>query len=288
LHFSLFDEHGRVTGEIGRIIYSAPEASTMEKTFAHNTVVVDGKNQELQPSTLAAFLNRPSLPAALITENPHSPLYPGIEFSRAVAILDGVFFVGDLYHGEGEHTFDWPFYAPWQPGDNEEIAAPRTSLQLRDVKSTFDDYPWISKARETRSDASFSVNLRVAEAKNQHPRDLHITFAPMQNASFISALVPRGYRPKPGPMFFVRQDKIATAQFGAAFDITAPEGKSDVQSVENIPVRNKKGKTLAPGKAAAWRVQTANASYLIIINRSGDVVSAGGRDTAEMLFVSRL
>src|SRR5690606_18751487 len=88
LHFSLFDESGRVTGEIGRIIYSASQAHTMENTFGHNSVVIDGKNQAVQPSKLAAFLNRPSLPAALITENPQTPLYPGIEQARVVAILD--------------------------------------------------------------------------------------------------------------------------------------------------------------------------------------------------------
>jgi hypothetical protein len=287
LHFSLFDEQGRVTSEIGRIIYSAPEAATMENTFAHNTVVVDGKNQELQPSTLAAFLNRPSLPAALITEDPQSPLYPGINFSRVVAILDGVVFVGDLYHGEGEHMFDWPLYAPWQPDDKDEIAAPRTALKMQDVKSTFSEYPWISKAQSTKTDESFSAALRVEEAKGQHPRDLNITFAPMQSALFVDAQVPRGYRPKPGPMFFVRQEKRSTAQFGAAFDITAPNKKSDIQKVENISVTDLNGKSITPGKAAAWRVQTSIGNYLIIINRSRGTVRAGDIETEEMLYVAK-
>jgi hypothetical protein len=282
LHFSLFDEHGRVTSEIGRIIYSAPEAVTMESTFAHNTVVVDGKNQEFQPSTLEAFLDRSSLSAALITENPHSPLYPGIEFSRVVAILDGVFFIGDLYHGKGEHTFDWPFYAPWQPGDNEEIAAPRTTLKLENVaepKSTFSEYPWISKAQSAKTDESISVALRVEEAESRNPRNLQITFAPMQNALFVSALVPRGYRPKPGPMFFVRRQKTSTAQFGAAFDIVAPDEKNCIQKVENIPITE---------KAAAWRVQMANGKYLIVINRSGGAVRADDFETKETLYVARM
>ena len=289
LHFSLFDEQGRVTSEIGRIIYSAPEAATMESTFAHNTVVVDGKNQEFQPSTLAAFLDRSSLPAALITENSHSPLYSGIEISRVVAILDGVFFVGDLYHGKSEHTFDWPFYAPWQPSDNAEIAAPRTTLKVENVddpKSTFREYPWISKAQSATTDASISVALRVEEAESRNPRDLQITFAPMQNALFVSALVPRGYRPKPGPMFFVRQQKCSTAQFGAAFDITAPDEKSYIQKVENISVADLNGRLIPLEKAAAWRVQTVNGKYLVIINRSGDAVRVDGLETKEILDVA--
>lgn len=290
LHFSLFDEHGRVTSEIGRIIYSAPEAGTMKNTFAHNSVVVDGKNQELQPSTLAAFLDRPSLPAALITEDVQSPLYPGIEFSRVVAILDGVFFVGDLYHGKGKHTFDWPLYAPWQPGDKEKIAVPRTALKLEkveDPKSTFSKYPWISEAQSARTDASISVALHVEEAKGQHPRELNITFAPMSDALFIDAKVPRGYRPKSGPMFFVRQENRSAAQFGAAFDITAPVGKSHIQKVENISVIDLNGKSIAPGKAAAWSVQTAKGKYQIIINRSGGAVRAGDIETEETLYVDR-
>jgi len=290
LHFSLFDEHGRLASEIGRIIYSAPEAVTMQSTFAHNTVVVDGKNQEFQPSTLAAFLDSSSLPAALITENPHSPLYSGIEFSRVVAILDGVFFIGDLYNGKGEHTFDWPFYAPWQPGDKNEIAVPRTTLKLQDVKSTgfdsaqpnkstFSEYPWISKAQSAKTDESISVALRVEEAESQNPRDLQITFAPMQNALFVDAQIPRGYRPKPGPMFFVRREKCSTAQFGAAFDITTLDEKSCIQKVENISITE---------KTAAWRVQTVNGKYLIIINRGGGAVRADGFETKEMLYVARM
>lgn len=289
LHFSLFDESGRLTGEIGRIVYSAPEAATMENTFAHNTVVVDGKNQQVQPSTLAVFLQRPSLPAALITEDAHSPLYPGIEFSRVVAILDGVFFVGDVYHGEGEHKFDWPLYAPWQPGDDAEIARPRTSLKLenRDTpKSLFSEYPWISNAQSAKTDEAVSVALRVQEAEKQNPRDLHVAFAPMHNALFVIALVPRGYRPQPGPLFFVRQENCDTAQFAAAFDVTAPGEKSGIQQVETVAVTGAGGKLLQPWQAAAWRVQTATGKYLVLVNRSGGAVRADEVETEERLHVA--
>jgi hypothetical protein len=290
LHYSLFDETGRVTSEIGRIIYSAPEAGTMENTFAHNSFVVDGKNQEFQPSKLAAFLDRPSLPAALITENPQSPLYSGLEYSRVVAILDGVFFVGDLLNGKTENTFDWPLYTPWQPGDKDEIGIARTALKLApvaDPASTL-NVAWISKAESARSDESVSLALRVAEAKGKNPRDLHATFAPMPNALFVSAHVPRGYRPIPGPMFFVRQEKKSTAQFGVAFDISAPEAKSEIAKVENVAVTDARGTGVLPAQAAAWRVQTTNGSYLICINRSGGAVHAEKTETAEILSVTRL
>jgi hypothetical protein len=290
LHYSLFDETGRVTSEIGRIIYSAPDAGTMENTFAHNSFVMDGKNQEFQPSKLAAFLDRPSLPAALITENPQSPLYPGLEYSRVVAILDGVFFVGDLLNGKTEHTFDWPLYTPWQPGDKEEIGIARTALKLApmaDPASTL-NVAWISKAESARSDESVSLALRVAEAKGKNPRDLHATFAPMPNALFVSANVPRGYRPIPGPMFFVRQEKKSTAQFGVAFDISASDAKSGIEKVENVTVTDARGKGVLPAQAAAWRVQTTSGSYLICINRSGGAVRAGEIETEATLSVSRL
>jgi|GEM_PF-1210940 len=289
LHFSLFDESGRVTGEIGRIIYSAPEAHTMEKTFGHNSVVVDGKNQAVQPSKLAAFLDRPSLPAALITENPQSPLYPGIEQSRVVAILDGIFFVGDLLHGTGKHTFDWPLYTPWQPGDNAEIGAPRTSLALApvaDPKTSF-GYDWLSQTRAAHSDQSVSLAMRVA-SKDQPARDLHATFAPMPDAQFVTAQVPRGYRPQPGPMLFVRQENQSGAQFGVAFDISVPDGVSAVKNVATLPVTNATGVAVPFSHAVAWQVETATASYVIILNRSGGAVRTKQIETSENLHIVKL
>jgi hypothetical protein len=290
LHYSLFDETGRVTSEIGRIIYSAPAAETMANTFAHNSFVVDGKNQEFQPSKLGAFLDRPSLPAALITENPRSPLYPGLEYSRVVALLDGVFFIGDLLHGKSEHTFDWPLYTPWQPGDKEEIGVARTNPKLAPVSEPAGTFgmEWISQAQAARSDESVTATIRVAEAKGQNPRDLHATFAPMPNALFASARVPRGYRPVPGPMFFVRQEKQSVARYGVAFDISAPDAKSEITTVENVPVTNAAAMGVLPSQAAAWRVQTTTGNYLILINRSGGAVRAGEIETTEMLSVSRL
>jgi hypothetical protein len=290
LHYSLFDETGRVTGEIGRIIYSAPEGKTMYNTFGHNSFVVDGKNQEFQPSKLAAFLDRPALPAALITENPQSPLYPGLEYSRVVAILDGVFFVGDLLNGNKEHTFDWPLYTPWQPGDKDEIGNARTALKLAPIAnpaSTF-GMDWISEAQAAHSDESVTTTIRVAEAKGQNPRDLHATFAPMPNAQFISARVPRGYRPIPGPMFFVRQEKQSIAHYGVAFDITDSDAKSKVEKIENVAVTDASGAGVLPSQAAAWRVQTRTGRYLVCINRNGGAVRAGEMEISELLSVARL
>lgn len=289
LHYSLFDEIGRVTSEIGRIIYSAPEAHTMDKTFAHNSVVVDGKDQAAQPSQLTAFLNRPSLPAAFITQNPQSPLYPGIEHARVVAILDGIFFVGDVLHGDKEHTFDWPLYAPWQPGDKDETGAARIALPLTpvaDPKTVF-GYDWLNDTRAARSGEAVSLALRIA-AKGQAPRDLHVTLAPMPGAQFVSARVPRGYRPELGPMLFVRQQNQSTVQFGAAFDIAAPDAASRVKQVATIPVTDLQGHELPPSRAVAWQVQTTNGNYLVLVNRDGAAVRAKGVETKENLIVVRL
>jgi hypothetical protein len=128
----------------------------------------------------------------------------------------------------------------------------------------------------------------VAEAKGKNPRDLHATFAPMPNALFVSAKVPRGYRPIPGPMFFVRQEKQSGARYGVAFDISAPDAKSEVTKVENVGVTDARGTGVLPAQAAAWRVQTTNGSYLVCINRSGGAVRAGEVETEATLSVSRL
>lgn len=288
LHVELYDPD-RLTHEVFRITYGAGESRLMYRTMAHNTVVVDRQDQLPLPARLAVFHDRPSLPAALFTEEPGASLWPEVEFARCVAILDGVFFVGDLYHGrEGEHDFDWPFYAPWEPWVGEGVGVIRPSvvpdqpidlgyefLTGTEAATTSDGFTaWADVPR-------FQANSGRPESRARAHRRLHLAFAPMPGAEVVTGLLPRGHRPQPGPAFLVRQPARRTAAFGVALDSTAPGESSRVQSVERLP--------LSPDiRAAAWRVAGERGTYLVVINRTGQSLTVADRAVEGELLVERL
>lgn len=287
LHVELYDPD-RLTHEVFRITYGAKEAKVMYHTLAHNTVVVDRQDQQELPARLAVFLDRPRLPAALITETPQASLWPGVEFARCVAILDGVFFLGDLYHQDGDHDFDWPFYAPWEPWVGEDVGVFHPSV-LPDQPIEL-GYDFLSNTQSARTDQSFSAWANVPrfsassgrpESHAQPDKRLHLTFAAMPDALIVAGQIPRGHRPEPGPAFLVRQAQRSTAAFGVALDSTALNGPSIVRSVERLPLGQE-------GNAVAWRVTTAKGKYLVAINRTGKPLSVAGQPVVNELTVQAL
>jgi hypothetical protein len=287
LHVELYDPE-RLTHEIFRVTYGAKQAKVMYKTMAHNTVVVDRKDQLPLPSRLAVFLNRPHLPAALITEEPKANIWPGVEFARCVALLDGVFFIGDLYHQEGEHDFDWPFYVPWEPWVGEDVGVIHPSVEpdqpielgydfVEQTQASTTDQPFTAWAHVPR----FSPGSARPESRAKPHKKLHLAFAAMPGAQVITGKVPRGHRPKLGPAFFVRQPQRSTAVFGVALDSTTLDAESTVHGVERLPLADN-------DRSAAWRVTTSRGTYLVVVNRTGQALTVAGQQVAEALFVGRL
>ncbi|MDZ4198069.1 MAG: hypothetical protein U1E27_02155, partial [Kiritimatiellia bacterium] len=294
LHVSLFAPH-RATHEVGRISYGSQFASMMYATLGHQTVVVNRQNQAPNPSILAAFLDRAELPAALIVENPASPLYPGFDSARAVALLDDVFFIGDLYHAQegGAHVFDWPFYGPWRPGEPDvQSGLPRFPLPLAPLDEPLGDatdpgYRFLTDAEGIRSDAALTVTFDIARHRDRPAARHYVHFAPMDDALFVRARVPRGYRPKPGPVLLVRQDRRATATWGVAIDVAEPDHDSAVRAIRRTDV-TQEGTRLSLNQAVAWEVETRTGRYRVVINRTGTRVRAGELETDQPLAVERI
>lgn len=242
----------------------------MDATVSHNTVVVDEKNSATNPSTLAAFLDRKSMPGLLITENRESPLYPDINFSRVVAIFDGILFVGDkLSASDGKtHTFDWPFYAPWQPwakkGEWEfrlpgEFKTPfRTSYKF--VSSAFCAPAGnVLKACVDIPPSTLEKGFDVNRSAN---RSLFMTFALPQETTAAKFMIGRGHNPKPGPMLLLRQ-KGTGAEFACAFDVVKKGGRERVTSVKSLDFDP------ADPLSAVWEVKADSGTYYVVVNRTG-------------------
>ena len=283
LHFELFDPE-RVTGEVFRITYGSKQAKAMYHSNSHNTVVMDKKDYRDLPSKLAVFLQRKKLPAALITEAPDSPLYENTKFSRVVALLDGIYFVGDAWHCPGKHSFDWCFYAPYEPWAHKDSGLFNIPFKL--VPSNNAGYELVYKANSAKVGSSgFTVSSYIADyspktgriGREEPTKELFLSFAPVPGGEIFDLKVPRGHRPQPGPALMVRQDGVSTARFGVAFDIVKRGGSNRVKSVESIPVESE--------LSAAWKIVTDTGSYMIVVNRSGRVLRINGQEIDKELSV---
>ena len=282
LHFRLFDDKGMISHEVFRIGYTQKGAGVMDKTWGHKTVVVDEKNASQNPSNIAAFLDRASMPAALFTEKKESPLYPGVKFSRAVAIMDGIFFVGDCQKpADGkEHTFDWPFYAPWQPWakkteflyeltNGKKFDTPmKTSMEfVENLMGTA-----VKKNVQCRVGIPTATPQTAFNVYKKADRHVYLNLAFPGDATVATFRVPRGSRPGLGPAFLLRQ-KGKTMRLGAAMDVVAPGGKSRVKSVTEVPF------TPADPLSAVWEIKADTGIYYVIINRTGKTLKAGKIET---------
>jgi len=283
LHYVLYDPQP-LSAEIGRITYGDTRSKMMYATLGHNAVVVDEKNQLPLASELKEFLDRKSLPAALITHRSDSQIYAGIDFYKVIAIIDGIFFIGDVYTGKGGHTFDWPFYAPWQPWVKPGTAVPVFDTALTDCREQFSNdeitgYKFLKEIKSFSASESFKVRIVIAagDLKNDPEKMLHLHFEPMKNAHIISATVPRGYRPEPGPMFFVRLSDRKTGRWGCAIDVTGIQAQSRVISVEDAGIRGANAGNIGDESASAWRVSSTIGTYIIAVNLTGTPVFVRGK-----------
>lgn len=274
LSYRLFD-HGMLSHEVGRVGYTNPGAD-MDSTISHNTIVVDGKDAAPNPSTLAAFLDRKTMPGALFTENPQSPLYSGVAFSRVVALFDGILFVGDRqYAKDGKvHTFDWPFYAPWLPNANENDWNFTLPGEFKAPFKTSYRYVTSAVSSPVKDGVKASVDIPPStldkgfDVRQKSDRRLSMTFALPRETTAAKFRIGRGHNPKPGPMLLLRQQGT-DAEFAVAFDVVKPGGKERIESVRSLPFEP------ADPLSAVWEVKADSGTYYVIVNRTGKELKAG-------------
>lgn len=290
LHFNLFDDYSQISGEMGRIIYSAPQGWVMEKSWTHNIVTIDGKNHSAMPSDIAAFLSREKMPAVLITDSKESPLYPGVSFSRVAAIFDGIQFVGDMFASKDEHVYDRPFMPIW----NKDAGIFKYPFQLTpysgktgyEVTKEGKELSPFNEVKSAEVTSSFAIETPLPAERNikeASGRILRIMNYAEKGMSVLDIRIPRGYRPENGgPMFMLRQ-KGKNAVFAQAFEVIGKDAKPRVKDISFIPLKG-----VNDGISGSWMVSTDTARYLIVVNRTGGEVEASGVRTKAMLDVIKL
>jgi hypothetical protein len=84
--------------------YGASILPWYQSTFAHNTIVVDGKSQQpTKENSVKLWLGNADLEAAA---SQTAEAYPGVAHTRTVVRIGDYFVVADQLKGDAEHTFD--------------------------------------------------------------------------------------------------------------------------------------------------------------------------------------
>jgi Heparinase II/III-like protein/Alginate lyase len=84
--------------------YGASILPWYQSTFAHNTIVVDGKSQRrTKENDVKLWLGAPDLEAA---QSETAAAYPGVSHTRTVVRIGDCFVVADRLKSETEHTYD--------------------------------------------------------------------------------------------------------------------------------------------------------------------------------------
>jgi hypothetical protein len=107
----------------GRLTYSVPEYETWcRTTLAHNTVVVNGRNQAAKAGDLWYFTNGTDYAACLAATD---QVYPGWELARFLVLTD--LFLVDVFavRGDREAELDWFLHVRGTP-ESEGVSTPMT------------------------------------------------------------------------------------------------------------------------------------------------------------------
>ncbi len=101
---------GKVFGlDPGTARYGVPiQAGWMRTSIAHNTLVVDQRNQGSVDGSTLGYASGPGWTAAIAHAG---PIYAGVDYRRAAALVgDDLLLLLDLVESEADHTYDLPWH----------------------------------------------------------------------------------------------------------------------------------------------------------------------------------
>jgi hypothetical protein len=132
---TLFGQGRLLAPDYGTSGYGAEISRFLQSTPAHNTVIIDGRNQpHTQDRNLTSFQDRPEFKLASATT---TEVEPGTTWTRTVMLTDQYAVIWDSLEGAAEHQYDWFFHAEGESLSLNGIAASTGATNL-----TANEFPY--------------------------------------------------------------------------------------------------------------------------------------------------
>jgi hypothetical protein len=244
LNLVLFARGRELLPDPGRLTYSVPEYETWARTtLAHNTVVLNGRNQRPDTGRLLYFQADEHWSGVLAASD---GAYPGVALKRFVVLLDGLLLEAFTVESEREVQADWVAH----PNGLLEPALP---LQPTMAPLTGEGYAHLTGLQDGGGTplGLFTVRLPGGES-------FRLWAVGDEHAHLFTGLG-IGYRLTERIPLLLRRRTGRALLFLTIYDLT---GRASLQRVERLPVMA--GKTvLPPPSAVGVRLQTDQGALLV-------------------------
>jgi hypothetical protein len=136
----------------------------------HNTLLVDGLNQNKVPCEVTGFKNEGAVQGAILSS---SSMYPGVKLQRCIMLYDGIIFLFDLFKSDKTHSYDMVY---------TNFGIPHCELPFNPLKNQLVLEPGYRNNRGVAGQVGgYSLMLNPEEAKA--PELFQITWDSLKNES---------------------------------------------------------------------------------------------------------
>ncbi|MCM8816277.1 MAG: heparinase II/III family protein [Candidatus Omnitrophica bacterium] len=251
----------------GRISYSVPEYNTWcRTTVAHNTVVIDEKNQQPSTGKLLYFVDSVDYSACLsICDS----AYPGYVLKRFLLLTEN--FLVDVFSVEGQKKadIDWIIHFRGELKETQDFVP----VDFQGVRDGYKHLKNVKKVDAIREPLSIEIS--------QHTNDrIRIFLLKNQNSEIFTG-TGIGYHLKDSVPFLMQRKNSSVATFIAVYDFS-----SRIKHVQNIPVYDKKNKKMTENEAIGMKILLPEKSFEIGIDLRDKVsdVFLGSKKFQRLLF----
>ncbi|MFW5798738.1 MAG: hypothetical protein ACOCXX_03685, partial [Planctomycetota bacterium] len=271
----------RLNEHVFRIGYGYKQSHFSYTAAAGNSIVMNGKRQSMLRAEQVALLEG-STPAGRWTSPRRRPLYPGVVWSRSVAICGNSMVLLDQVTGDRPGRFDWLTYLPHAIESEHPELDERAYPELLEQGDGYDYFR--DPTRLGRGSRGEVLTFGYPIARKGKP-------LPMGQVMLLSSapelLRARGYihwHPRLVPVLIQRFEK-ATSFWSVAVYTGLETDAGKKTGVKKLVVR-RGGRPLPEAEALAVRVRDVTGSYLVLTSKhDGPHEVAGRRMTGPLVVV---
>ncbi len=202
----------------GRISYSVKEYHTWcRTTVAHNTLVIDGKDQQPTTGECLYFIATNNYSATICSSD---GAYPGFRMTRALVLTDELLVDVFSVTGEKESQFDWFIHSHGTTTSDLNFTAITNPL------GTTNGYQHLTSLAQAKGTNNFTYSF------DQGKGPVRMWITGDEDAELFRG-IGIGYNLKDSVPFLMRRKRGTSTVFFTVYDLI---GKGSVKSLETLPV----------------------------------------------------